>query len=101
MNVFRTNIHFGLCTTLPDHVSNCDELETPYRGKNWYGDPNSSQVAQLLGFPYDPRSSYLAIKVQSIAGISKGSIARKAGYNLIDKPVQSLYGLVLGRNPWG
>ena len=21
MNVFRTNIHFGLCTTLPDHVS--------------------------------------------------------------------------------
>ena len=21
MNVFRTNIHFGLCTTSPDHVS--------------------------------------------------------------------------------
>ena len=34
--------------------SNCDELETPYRGKNWYGDPNSSQLAQLLGFGYDP-----------------------------------------------
>ena len=27
----------------PRSWANCDELETPYRGKNWYGDPNSSQ----------------------------------------------------------
>ena len=31
----------------PRSWANCDELETPYRGKNWYGDPNSSQLAQL------------------------------------------------------
>ena len=23
MNFFRTNIHFGLCTTVPDYVSAC------------------------------------------------------------------------------
>jgi len=26
MNVFRTNIHFGLCTTSPDHVSGGTEV---------------------------------------------------------------------------
>ena len=35
---------------------NCDdELETPYRGKNWYGDPNSSQLAlETPGFSIRP-----------------------------------------------
>ena len=29
MNVFRTNIHFGLCTTLPDHVSSKTLKDAP------------------------------------------------------------------------
>ena len=33
MNVFRTNIHFGLCTTLPDHVSDKANDRQVVRGK--------------------------------------------------------------------
>ena len=47
----------------PRSWANCDEFGPPYRGKNWYGGSNSSQLAQLLGFGYEPRSSYLAINV--------------------------------------
>ena len=45
-------------------LTNCDEFAPPYRGKNWYWGANSSQLAQLPGFGYDPPSSYLAIKVE-------------------------------------
>jgi len=42
--------------------ANCDEFAPPYRKKNWYRGANSSQLAQLPVFRYDPRSSYLAIR---------------------------------------
>ena len=60
----------------PRSWDNCDELETPYRGKNWYGDPNSSQLAQLLGFRYDPRSSYLAIKLRTTTSDQHKNLCR-------------------------
>ena len=40
----------------PGSWANCDEFAPPYRGKNWYGGANSSQLAQLPGFLYDPRT---------------------------------------------
>jgi len=33
MNVFRTNIHFGFCTTSPEYVSECSSTDTA-RGMN-------------------------------------------------------------------
>ena len=57
--------------------ANCDELGPPYRGKNWYGGPNSSQLAQLLGFGYDPPSSYLAIKLSNKDEFKLGHIIER------------------------
>ena len=48
----------------PRSWANCDELGSPYQFFPRYGVSNSSQLSQLLGFGYDPRSSYLAIKFE-------------------------------------
>ena len=47
----------------PRSWANCDEFGPPYQFFPRYGRPNSSQLTQLLGFGYDPPSSYLAIKL--------------------------------------
>ena len=47
----------------PGSWANCDEFAPQYQFFPRYGGANSSQLAQLLGFGYDPRSSFLAIKL--------------------------------------
>ena len=55
--------------------ANCDEFAPPYREKIWYRGANSSQLVQLLGFGYDPPSSYLAIKIYALKGCQKKILA--------------------------
>ena len=66
----------------PGSWANCDELETPYRGKNWYGVSSFVAVRPTPGCPgfrYDSRSSYLANKVFSQSTVLGFTTRKKSG----------------------
>ena len=55
-----------------------DEFAPQYQFFPRYGGANSSQLAQLLGFGYDPPSSFLAIKVLAYNSVYSSTLPNRA-----------------------